>query len=196
MGVLARFTQNPGEIHWKAIKRVIKYLYTTRELRLVLGGQDKSIEGYADADWASQADRHSVSGYAFRYGCGVVTWSSKRQPIVALSSTEAEYIAAAHAAKEIYWLRAFLGEIGRDMAQPTIFRCDNQSTIAICRDNKFHARTKHIDIRYHFVREAVEAGHIVAHYIPTDENLADIFTKALSRYKFEYFVKLLGLQLV
>ena len=196
VGLLARFTQNPAEIHWKAIKRVIKYLYTTRELWLVLGGPDKTVEGYADADWASQLDRHSISGYAFCYGCGVITWSSKRQPIIAMSTTEAEYIAAAHATKEIHWLRAFLGEIGRNISEPIPFRCDNQSTIAICRDNKFHARTKHIDIRYHFVREAVEAGTVVVHYISTDENIADIFTKPLSRFKFEYFVKLLGLQLV
>jgi hypothetical protein len=87
-------------------------------------------------------------------------------------------------------------EMGWDIREPTVFRCDNQSTIAICQDNKFHARTKHIDIRYHFVREAVEADKVVVRYISTDDNIADIFTKALSRYKFEYFVKLLGLQLV
>jgi hypothetical protein len=196
VGVLARFTQNPGEVHWEAIKRVIRYLYTTRDLWLVMGGHDKTVEGYADADWGSQLDRHSISGYVFRYGCGAINWSSKRQPIVTLSSTEAEYVAAAHAAKEICWLRTFLGEIGRDISNPIKFRCDNQSTIALCRDNKFHARTKHIDIRYHFVREAVEAGQVDVHYIPTDENISDILTKPLSRFKLEYFVKLLGLQFV
>jgi hypothetical protein len=102
--VLQRFTQNLAEVEWKAIKRVIKYLYTTHKLWLVLGGLDKSIEGYADADWALQLDRHSISGYAFRYGCRVITWSSKCQLIIVLSSTEAEYIAAAHTTKEIYWL--------------------------------------------------------------------------------------------
>jgi hypothetical protein len=196
VGILVRFMQNPGEVHWNAIRRVIKYLYTTRDLWLTMGGRDKFYEGYADADWGSQQDRHSISGYVFRLGSGAITWSSKRQPIIALSTTEAEYIAAADAMKEVYWLRTFLMEMGWDIREPTVFRCDNQSTIAICQDNKFHARTKHIDIRYHFVREAVEADKVVVRYISTDDNIADIFTKALSRYKFEYFVKLLGLQLV
>jgi hypothetical protein len=136
------------------------YLFTTKDLLLVMGGSDDTVEGYADADWGSQLDRHSISSYAFRYGCGAITWSSKRQPIVALSTAEVEYIAAAHAAKEACWLRSFLTEIGRDMSRPIEFRCDNQATIAICHDNKFHGRTKHIDIRYHYVREAVDAGRV------------------------------------
>src|ERR1700731_3562949 len=107
----------------------------------MLGGMDQTYAAYADADWASQPDCHSISGYAFTMGCGVVTWSSKCQPIIALSSVEAEYIAAAHAAKEVCWLRTFLDEIGKDLGMPIPFRCDNQSTITLCQDNKFHART-------------------------------------------------------
>jgi len=194
IGILSQFTQNPADVHWTAVKRVMRYLYTTRDLWLTMGGRDPTIEGYVDANWASQPHRHSISGHAFRVGIGVVTWSSKKQDLVALSSTEAEYIAAALAAREICWLRTFGHELGILHGSPTTLHIDNQSTIALTKDNKFHARTKHIDVRYHFIREAVNAGHISVRYIPTEDNLADILTKPLTRFKFEYFRNLLGLR--
>ena len=193
VGILAQFVQNPGLAHWKALKRVMGYLYTTRDLWLTFGGVDAELEGFSDADWASQSHRHSISGYAFRMGKGAVTWSSKKQAIVALSSTEAEYIAQTHAAKELIWLRTFLGELTTPFSGPITLPCDNQGAIALSKDNKFHARTKHIDIRYHFIREAVENNQVFMYYVPTDENVADIFTKPLAKPKFEKFVKLLGL---
>jgi hypothetical protein len=193
VGILTQFVQNPGWAHWKALKRVIGYLYTTRDLWLTFGGINATLEGFSDADWASQPHRHSISGYAFQIGKGVVTWSSKKRLVVALSSTESEYIAQTHAAKELMWLRAFLGELIAPFEEPTTLHCDNQGAIALSKDNKFHARTKHIDIRYHYIREAVENKDILMHYIPTEDNIADIFTKALSKPKFEKFVKLLGL---
>jgi hypothetical protein len=194
-GILAQFMQNPGWTHWKALKRVIRYLYTTRDFWLTFGGIEGTLEGFSDADWASQSHRHSISGYAFRMGKGAVTWSSKKQAVVALSSTEAEYIAQTHAAKELIWLRTFLGEINVPITTPITLHCDNQGAIALSKDNKFHARTKHIDIRYHFIREAVENDLINMQYIPTDENVADIFTKPLPKPKFEKFVAMLGLGL-
>jgi hypothetical protein len=178
------------------LKRVIQYLYTTRDLWLTFGGKDYALEGYTDSDWASQPHQHSISGYAFTFGCGVVTWSSKKQPIVTLSSTEAEYVAATHATKEVLWLRSFLGEFTDLFKTPTTLHCDNNSAMELSKDSKFHARTKHIDIRYHFIREAVENRMITVKYVPTKENLADIFTKALPRPEFEHFVKKLGLHLV
>lgn len=120
-------------------------------------------------------------------------WFSKKQPIVALSSTEAEYIATTHATKEVLWLRAFLSKLKIAVSDPITLYCDNQSAIALTKDNKFHAHMKHIDIRYHFICEAVEFKKIALHYIPTEDNITDIFTKPLSCYKLEYFVKLLGL---
>ena len=192
-GILAQFVQNPGTAHWKALKRLIGYLYTTRDYWLTFGGDGATLEGYSDADWASQPHRHSISGYAFLMGRGAVTWSSKKQSVVALSSTEAEYIAQTHAAKEAIWLRTLLGELTNPFSECTVLHCDNQGAIALSKDNKFHSRTKHIDIRYHFIREAVEDNKILMSYIPTDENVADIFTKPLARPKFEKFVKMLGL---
>ena len=126
-------------------------------------------------------------------GAGAITWSSKKQHIVALSSTEAEYVAQTHAAKEAMYLRTLVEEIcGFD--KPVTLNCDNQGAIALSKDNKFHARTKHIDIRYHFIREAVENKKISVKYVPTDENPADIFTKPLPKAKFRRFVESLGLK--
>ena len=126
-------------------------------------------------------------------GDGAVTWSSKKQPIVALSSTEAEYVAQTHAAKELIWLCTILSELNSTFEEPTTLNCDNQGAIALAKDNKFHARTKHIDIRYHYIREAVENSDINMQYIPTNENIADIFTKPLAKAKFEHFTEKLGL---
>ena len=125
---------------------------------------------------------------------GAVSWSSKKQNIVSLLSIEAEYVAQTHAAKEAIWLRSFVSELTGGNAKPLTISCDNQGAIALAKDNKFHARTKHIDLQYHFIREAVEDGKIVMKYILTDDNVSDIFTKALPKPKIQSMVELLGLR--
>ena len=147
IGVLSQFIQNLGQAHWEALKRVIVYLGCTKDLWLTFGGRTNILtEGYCDADWAGQKHRHSISGYSFHMGTGAISWSSKRQYIIALSSTEAEYIAQTHAAKEALWLRSFLKEICGPQNSPLTINYDNQGAIALSKDNKFHSRTKHIDI--------------------------------------------------
>jgi hypothetical protein len=194
VGILSQFIQNPGIAHWEGVKRVMIYLRTTKKYWLTFGGHSNVlVEGYCDADWASQKHRHSISGYSFHFGQGVISWSSKKQHIIALSSTEAEYIALTHAAKEALWIRSFVNELRGTMPLPIQVNCDNQGALALAKDNKFHSRTKHIDLRYHFIREAVEDNKIEISYIPTDENVSDIFTKALARPKFVRFVERLGL---
>ena len=194
IGILVQHTQNATETHWKALKRTIRYLDTTRDLWLTFGGVDRSIRGYTDSDWGSQPDRYSISGYAFAFGCGTISWRSKKQPIVALSTTEAEYIVMTDASKEALWLRHFLEEIHPDFSIVVPLHSDNQSAIALARDNKFHQRSKHISLRYHHIRDRVKNNEISIHYIPSTDNFADILTKALPRPQFEYLRNGLGLR--
>jgi hypothetical protein len=193
VSLLSRFMANPGRIHWEAAKRVLKYLKGTKEMKLTFGTQTNGLTGYTDADWASQDHRHSTSGYIFLIDGGAISWSSKKQPVVALSSTEAEFIAATHAAKELMWIRFIVGEIARPLTSPTTLYCDNQSAIALTRDGVYHARSKHIDVRFMFIRDAASRDLIKLDYCPTNEMTADIFTKALARPKFEYFTANCGL---
>jgi len=147
LGILAQFIQNLAEIHWSALKWVLTYLSTTKDLWLTLGGDVVlNAVGYCDADWASQPHRHSISGYAFYFGGGVVSWSLKKQQVILLSSTEAEYISSTHVAKEALWLRTFVSELHSDSPHLVTLNCDNQGAIALSKDNKFHVWTKHIDL--------------------------------------------------
>src|SRR5882672_2175112 len=133
---LLQFMQNPGRPHWEVVKRVFRYLRGTRDYSLVIGssgclewtgGSQDGLQGFCDADWASQEHCHSTSGYVFTIDGGAMSWSSKKQGIVALSTTEAEYVSLTHAMKETLWLRAFLAEIARPLRHPTTLFCDNQS---------------------------------------------------------------------
>ena len=127
-------------------------------------------------------------------GAGAISWSSKKQHVVALLSTKAEYITQTHMAKEALWLRSFLQELRSAPDDPLILNCDNQEAIALTKDDKFHACTKHIDMHYHFIREAVEDGKVTVQYILTGNNVSDIFTKPLAKAKFWEPAELLRLR--
>ena len=139
-------------------------------------------------------DRRSTSGYVFILAGAAVSWSSKKQTSVALSSTEAEYIASAHAAKELIWLRELLAGLDLATNSPTTLLMDNQSAIAIAKNPAFHERTKHIEVRYHFLKKMVEDEKIRLEYVPTTEQTADAMTKGLSREKHELFIGQMGLR--
>lgn len=141
----------------------------------------------------AQEDRHAISGYVFMLNGGAISWSSKRQDTISLSTTEAEYIALTHAAKEAIWLKNLISELFRSITTPIPILANNQSAIALAKDDRFHARTKHIDIRYHFIRYAIEEGKIQLIYCPTEDMTADIFTKALPSMKAKHFAASMGL---
>jgi hypothetical protein len=192
---LSQFSSNPRQTHWTAAQRVIRYLLTTKDKCLMLGGSKPlTLVGYTDSDWGSDVNcRRSVSGYVFTLGGGAITWSSKKQPTVVTSSTEGEYMASCHATKEAIWLRTLLKLIGFGQTVATTIYCDNESAIMLTKDPSFHARTKHIDIQHHFVREHIESGDVKFIHLPTHEMPAGALTKPLTRPQFRYLVKGLGM---
>jgi hypothetical protein len=201
VSTLSQYLDSPHTTHLEAVKRVFKYLAGTKHLRLTLGGhhlasgsKTAGVMGFSDADWASHLHRHSISGFAFFVGIGAVSWSAKKQPIITLSSTESEYVALTHATKDILWIHKLLSEFSflYNHSLPTTLHCDNQGAIELSKNARFHARTKHIDVHFHFVRQAINKGHIKVKYIPTDDMVADIFTKSLARVKFSMFRELLN----
>ncbi|KAF9799838.1 hypothetical protein IEO21_10490 [Rhodonia placenta] len=194
VSTLARFMATPAPVHWDAAKRVLRYLKGTRDLRLTFGTSSHTLVGYSDADWASQPHRHSISGHVFLYSGGSISWSSRKQPIIALSTTEAEYISVSDTSREMLWLRSLLAELTSPLPTPTPLYSDNQSAITIAKSGMLHARTKHIDIRYHFIREVISSGRATLAYCPTDEMVADILTKPLVRDKVAMLAHLLGLR--
>jgi hypothetical protein len=190
---MAQYCENPGWKHWEAVKRIFRYLLGMKKLELTYGGEKRGLVGYVDADGASQDHRRAISGYVFMVDGGAVSWSSKKQELVTLSTTEAEYVAQTHAAKEAIWLRRLLTELFDSIHTPTTLFSDSKSAIALAHDGHYHARTKHIDIRYHFIRYIIEAGTIKLVYCPTNDMTADTLTKALPSVKAKHFASALGL---
>uniref|UniRef100_H3H8M3 Integrase catalytic domain-containing protein n=2 Tax=Phytophthora ramorum TaxID=164328 RepID=H3H8M3_PHYRM len=197
VGVLSQFSADPCPTHWQALKRVLRYLQATPTHGLEFSREDSlGMCGYSDADWAGDIEsRRSTSGYAFMMNGGCISWRSKKQRTVALSSTEAEYMALSEATQEAVWLKVFLCELG-EMASDEAVKIyeDNQGSIALAKNPQFHKRTKHIDIRYHFVREKVEDGQVVLQYVSTTDMLADMMTKAIPATQFSVLRTKLGIQ--
>jgi len=200
VSIISQFSTKPTQEHYQAAKRILRYLKGSANLKLYLGGiseADKTLKliGYSDANWGNDTDtRKSTTGYLFYLSGGVVSWSSKRQATVALSSTEAEYMALTHTTKETIWLRTILKELGFAQNDATTLYEDNQSCIALAKNPIHHARTKHIDIQHHFVREKVESKEVELAYMSTDDMVADALTKPLARPKFAKLVAQMNLR--
>lgn len=184
VGAVAQHCSNPGKEHWIAGKRILRYLKGTADHGIWYGkpGATTELFGYTDADWAGDKnDRKSTSGNVFLFGGGPISWSAKKQTAVALSTAEAEYVAAAHAVQEVIWLRQLFESLQVQQLQPTVLFVDNQAAIALGKNPVFHARTKHVDIKVHFVREEQSKGVVDLRYCTSQENVADIFTKGVSK---------------
>jgi hypothetical protein len=215
---LTQYTIKPNSQCWAALKRLIRYLKGTRTKGIIYGAQPNPgttdddachIKGYTDSDWAGDTSTcKSTSGYLFLGAGAPIAWGSNKQPIVALSTCEAEYVAASDASREATWLRNLLAEIDPPGAPatslpqshepnyipPMPMAMDNQGAIALATLGSQNRRTRHINVRYHYIRECIESGTIAPHYTPTSEMLADGFTKALDRLKFATFVSSIGMR--
>lgn len=196
---VSRYAANPTPAHMTAVKRIFSYLRGTIDLQLTFRGELTDLIGYSDSDWGGDPVTHrSTAGFVFNVGSGAISWSSKRQPTVALSTCEAEYQAQTQAAKEAVWLRSLLQDLNptEQTTYATIIYCDNQSAIALAKDPKFHPRTKHIAIQHHWVREKIAEQVVDLEYIQTNKQVADGLTKALPKDTFVAFREALGLESV
>lgn len=188
---VAAFCENPGQMHWRAAKRILRYLKGAKAEEIVysgrlLQGEKVRIEVYSDSDWAQDVDdRKSVSGWVVKIAGGPVSWQSKKQPTRALSSCEAEFISLCEATREVIWLTQFLTELGIEHETPMMFT-DSQSAMEWSRNAGNHQRTKHVALKYFFVRDAVQNKRVKLAYISTKENEADILTKSTTAAVFKY----------
>jgi transposase InsO family protein len=198
VGAVSRFAENPGHQHWLAVKRIMRYLRGTSDWALHVGGTGAggvTLQGYSDADWAGDLDtRRSTTGYVFTLGSGSIAWASKRQATVAQSTTEAEYMAVSSAAREAMWLRQLMTDLRMPVQLPITLYSDNQGGIALTKNPVLHQRTKHVDIKHHYIRELVEAGTVNLAYVSTADMVADVLTKALPREKHEQCCRGLGVR--
>ncbi|KAH9744862.1 hypothetical protein KPL70_003863 [Citrus sinensis] len=196
VSVVSRYLSCPGKVHWNAVKWIMRYLKGSSTCGLLYGKtkSDKiEVMGFVDSDFAGDLDkRKSTSGYMFVLNSCLISWKSSLQSVVALSSTEAEFIATTEAVKEAMWLRGLLNELWLNQKTVQVF-CDNQSAIHLVKNQMYHERTKHIDVKLQFIRDEVGKGTVVVSKIHTSVNPADALTKSLPTAKFEFCVNLMGI---
>ena len=191
---LARYVTCPCPSHVAAAKRVLRYLQGTKDFGILLGRRsDKLLEGYCDANYGNcEETRRSTTGYAFIFNGNLISWQSKLQATVAVSTTEVEYMAASAATKEALYLRKVLNDIEFGSQCVTIY-CDNQGAVNLTKNALTVSRTKHVDIAHHFVRNRVNRGELSFKYIQTEQQLADFLTKPLGQSKLQAILRKLGL---
>ncbi|XP_063946041.1 uncharacterized mitochondrial protein AtMg00810-like [Daucus carota subsp. sativus] len=197
VGVVSRFMDKPTVKHQQVVKHILRYVRGTIDHGLVYVNEKsgKVLSGFSDSDLAGDViDRRSTDGICFYLNKSLISWASKKQRVVALSSCEAEYMAATTAACQSIWLRGLLEEILGHQVGPVVLHVDNKSAIELMKNPVLHGRSKHIDVRFHFIRECIERGKLVVKHVVTQEQRADILTKALRRIKFEEMRKMIGVE--
>lgn len=197
ISTLGRFSSQPTKQHHNLTRTTLCYLARTINTEIIYkrGGESLRLEGYVDSSYGSdKLDRRSVTGYVFLLNGSPISWASKRQSTIALSTTEAEYYAAVHASREAVWLRRLLEDLGYPQSEPTILHEDSQGCIAMTKNPVFHARTKHIDIQCHWIREKVKDREVELKYMDTNQQAADMLTKAVDKSKFDLCAELIELK--
>lgn len=184
--LVSRYMENPTQMHLLAIKKIMRYIKGTMDLGILYKRQGKiELRGYVDSDYAGDTDdRKSTGGYIFILGSGAISWSSKKQAVVTLSTTEAEFISAATGSCQAVWLRRIMKFLKEEQTVSTSIMCDNSSTIKLSRNPVLHGRCKHIDVRFHYLRELVKQGEIDLEYCRTEMQISDIMTKPLKQHDF------------
>lgn len=193
--LISRFMTSPRESHWLAAKRILRYVRGTTELGVFYkkGETGSKLMVYTDSDYAGDLDgRRSTAGYVFMMASGAISWASKKQSVVALSTTEAEYIDAALCACQCVWLRRILEKLGFEEKMETTIMCDNSSAIQLSKNPVFHGKSKHIEVRFHYLRDLVSQGIVKMSHCSTENQAADIFTKPLKLEQFEKLRRMLG----
>ena len=199
VGMVSQYQSNLGPKHWQAVKCILKYLRKTRDYILVHRYEDLIPIGYTDLDFQSNLDfRKSTSGCVFTFEGGAITWRSVKQSCIADSTIEAEYVAAYEEGKEAIWLKKFLSDLGvvRIEQVPIILFCDNSGAVAQSKDPRNHKKGKHIERKYHIIRDIVACGDVVVAKIENANNLANHFTKALPQRTFESHLERMRVRLV
>lgn len=189
VSILSKRVTNPREHDMVGVKRVIRYLKGTKHLKLSLCDEEapQELHAYSDANWAEdQEERKSNSGHFISLNGGSISWRCKKQEIIALSSAESEYIALTDVCKELTWIKEVLRAFDITSTDPTTVLTDSQSCISMIRNQRFSHRSKHIDVRYHYLKQQVEIGNVQLKYVPTEHNTADLMTKPLGPIKTQY----------
>lgn len=182
---LCQHMHNPTTVHWTAAKRVLRYLKGSIDSGLFYCKGSVSLNAFCDSDWAGNPDdRRSTTGFCLFLGSNLISWSAKKQHVVSRSSTEAEYRSMSLATAELFWIRMLLRELHISLSTPPVLWCDNLGAIALASNPVFHARTKHIEVDVHFIREKVTNRDIQIKYVSTLEQLADLFTKGHTAARF------------
>ncbi|KAH9761464.1 reverse transcriptase Ty1/copia-type domain-containing protein [Citrus sinensis] len=196
VGVVSRFMENPGKEHWNGVKWILRYLKGTSDHGILFGkvnGATCEVAGFVDLDFAGDLDKRiSITGFVFTMCGGAISWKASLQSVVALSTTEAEYIALTEAVKKAIWLKGLVFELGFKQETVTI-SCDSSSAIQLSKNPKYHERTKHIDVMLHFIREEISSGVVSVVKIPSEVNPADMLTKPLPTIKFTSSLNSIGL---
>ncbi len=194
VGVENQFMQTPQKPHLDIVRHILKYIKHTLQCGIFYEAKSQlQVHGYMDVHWAGNvSDRRLISGFMFSFGNGVVSWNSKKQPTVTLSSTEAEYRGAAIVACEVVWLQKLLSDFGQSMDARIVIYCDNISSILLANNPVYHAKTKHIEVHNHFIREKNLAKKIDLIHVSIEDQVANIFTKALGVDKLKRFKKMFG----
>ncbi|KAM0961429.1 hypothetical protein ACFX2A_021177 [Malus domestica] len=191
---LCQFLHCPTKTHFQAVKRVLRFLKGTVTDGFWFKKSSLHVTAFSDADWAGCVfDRHSTNGYCVYIGSNLISWSAKKQHTVARSSTEAEYRSLAHISAEITWICKIFNDIAFPLSKVSVLWCENISTIFLTSNPIFHARTKHVEIDYHYIRELVLASLLFVRFVPSHNQIADIHTKSLSKAQFQLLKSKLSL---